>query len=75
MADFDSGVSGYVTGTAVVKVGFPVDWHGSPDISCKQCTFYRSTSRRCQLNNEVVAFPERYVGDKCPLEMTNLKGD
>lgn len=69
MSNFDSGVKGYVIGTATVKTGFPIDWHGTPHISCTQCKFYSITSRRCQLNKELIAFPEKYTGDLCPLKL------
>lgn len=69
MSKFDSGVKGYVFGTVTLRVGFPIDWHDVPHISCMQCKFYSSSSRRCQLNKELIAFPERYVGDNCPLEI------
>lgn len=68
MSSFDSGVRGYVFGVATVRVPFPIDWTGVANINCVQCPFYSSSSRRCQLNKEVVAFPEKYVGDMCPLE-------
>ena len=37
MADFSSGVSGYVTGRYEIKVNFPIDLKGRPDVSCNQC--------------------------------------
>ena len=67
MANFDSGVKRYIR--AVVEVGFPVDWRDSADISCKQCPFYVRATQRCALNQSVVNFPERYVGENCPLEL------
>lgn len=69
MGSFDSGVKGYVYGTVTLNVGFPIDWNDVPHISCIHCKFYSLSSRRCQLNKEVVDFPERYVGDMCPLEI------
>lgn len=68
MPDFDSGVKAYVTGVATVYVHFPVSWKGDEDISCKQCRFFRVTSRSCALNDEVCEYPEKFVGSKCPLE-------
>lgn len=69
MSKFDSGVKGYVYGTATIRVGFPVDRHDTPHISCTYCPFYNASSRRCQLNREIVAFPDNYVGDMCLLEI------
>lgn len=68
MANFDSGVKGYVTGHYLVKVHFPVDFKDNAAICCKHCQFLSSNERMCQLNKQPVAFPHRYVGDFCPLE-------
>lgn len=69
MANFDSGVKRYIRARAVVEVGFPVDWRDSADISCKQCPFHVRATQRCALNQTVVNYPERYVGENCPLEL------
>lgn len=69
MANFDSGVKKYIKTRAVVEVGFPVDWRDNADISCKQCPFYVRATQRCALNQAVVNYPERYVGEYCPLEL------
>lgn len=69
MANFDSGVVNYVDATATVKVSFPVDFRGVPDISCKQCPFSGNNQRMCQLNKMIVAYPEKFVGQNCPLEV------
>ena len=65
---FDSGVSGYVIGTYTVRVAFPIDLKGEPDISCKQCQFYRVTSRSCALTEKIVPWGEKFVAPTCPLE-------
>ena len=67
MANFESGVSDYVKTYAIVNVNFPVDEKGRAEIMCKHCPYLSSNERMCQLNKEPVAFPNRYVGDKCPL--------
>jgi hypothetical protein len=67
MAFFESGVASYVKAQATVHVYFPVDSKGNADVSCDQCYYFRRSSRRCALNGEVCQFPERYVGDSCPL--------
>jgi hypothetical protein len=69
MANFDSGVKRYIRARAVVEVGFPVDWRDNADVSCKQCPFYVRATQRCALNQAVVNYPERYVGEYCPLEL------
>lgn len=67
MANFQSGVASYVKTYAVVNVYFPVDDKGRSEICCRHCPFLSSNERLCQLNKEVVSYPNRYVGDRCPL--------
>ncbi len=67
MANFESGVRGYIKTAATVTVGFPIDWKGNEHIACIYCPFLSSNNRLCQLNKSVVEFPERYVGSECPL--------
>ena len=66
MADFSSGVSGYVKASAVVSVSFPIDLKGNADVCCYQCTYYSQSSRICQLNKAVPAYPSKYIGQECP---------
>jgi len=68
VANFDNGVARYVMARAVVEVGFPVDFKGNAEIACKHCPFYLRNAQRCGLNQEIVNFPDRYVGTRCPLE-------
>lgn len=63
---FDSGVSGYKIGTAVVCNPFPKNSRGIPDICCDQCRF--QYGRRCALTGEINAYPSKYRGDFCPLD-------
>lgn len=67
MANFDSGVKDYVLARCTVEVGFPVDFNGRADISCNQCQFFRRSYRICGLNGTVCAYPDKFVGDQCPL--------
>lgn len=67
MPNFESGVFGYVKGTATVSVAFPIDKNGAADIACKHCPYLSSNERVCQLNKQPVAFPQKYVGQYCPL--------
>ena len=67
MANFESGVSSYVKAETVIKVNFPVDEKGRAEIACKHCPYLSSNERMCQLNKEPVAYPNKYVGDMCPL--------
>lgn len=69
MPNFESGVAGYITGVATVRVHFPVDFKGRAAINCKQCPYLSSNERVCQLNKMPVAFPSQFVGDNCMLEM------
>lgn len=68
MSRFDAGVARYIIGEAKVRVAFPVDFKGNAEIACKHCKFYVRATQRCALNQEVVNFPEKYVGSECPLE-------
>ena len=68
MANFDSGVKGFVKAQYLVKVNFPIDFRGNVEIACRQCPFLSANERMCQLNKMPVAFPHKYVGDWCPLE-------
>lgn len=67
MANFESGVASYIRTQAVVPVNFPVDDKGKAEINCKHCPYLSSNERMCQLNKEPVAYPNKYVGDMCPL--------
>lgn len=68
MANFSSGVKAYIKARAVVEVGFPVDFRDNAEIACKHCQFYIRATQRCALNQEIVNYPERFVGEFCPLE-------
>ena len=67
MANFESGVASYIRTQAIVSVNFPVDEKGKAEINCKHCPYLSSNERMCQLNKEPVAYPNKYVGDMCPL--------
>lgn len=64
---FESGVASYIKAEAIIKVNFPVDEKGRAEIACKHCPYLSSNERMCQLNKEPVAYPNRFVGDMCPL--------
>ena len=68
MANFDSGVKRYIHAVAVVETYFPVDWKDNPEIACKHCNYYVRATQRCGLTQQIVNYPERYVGNDCPLE-------
>lgn len=68
MANFDSGVKGYVKANCTVTVYFPIDFKDRKEIACKHCPYLSSNERMCQLNKHPVAFPNQYVGQMCPLE-------
>ena len=75
MACFDSGVKAYIKARAVVEVNFPIDWKDNPDIACKHCQFYIRAMQRCALNQEIVNYPEKYVGHECPLVQVEVTED
>ncbi len=68
MANFDSGVAGYVKAKYLVKVFFPIDSRGNAEKACKHCPYLSANERMCQLNKMPVAYPHKFVGDWCPLE-------
>lgn len=68
MANFETGVKRYIFARATVTVGFPVDWKDNAEIACKHCPFYVQALRKCGLTQQIVNYPERYVGECCPLE-------
>ena len=53
MANFETGISSYIEATATVTVFFPVDTKGKADICCRQCYYFRTSSRSCALNGEI----------------------
>ena len=67
MKNFDSGVSFYSMGRAVINIAFPED-----DICCARCPFCRSETdlKRywCRLTNKMLynPFPEG-LPDGCPI--------
>ena len=75
MANFDSGVMKYIKGRVTLEIGFPVDWRGNAEIACKHCNFFVRATQRCGLNQQIVNFPERYVGEHCPLEIVTEEGE
>lgn len=67
MADFSSGVSSYIHATATVEVFFPVDERGNADVNCYQCEYFHRSTCRCGLNNKICAYPQKNIGQFCPL--------
>ena len=68
MANFDSGVKGYIRARAMVEVCFPIDWKDNTDVCCRQCDYFVRATQRCALNHSIVEYPEKYIGSNCPLE-------
>ena len=75
MGKLDSGVAGYVVTEARVRVCFPISWRGSKEIACKHCQFFERAKQRCWLTQEVVNYPDQYVGCGCPLEIVEEEGE
>lgn len=69
MACFESGVKSYIKTKATVYEEFPVSHQDVPYTACKVCKFLTHSTNMCQLTKEIVAYPDRFVGDKCPLEL------
>ena len=70
---FESGVSGYLKTQAIIKVNFPISLRGNIEMSCIHCPYLASNERTCQLNKKPIAYPQKYVGDGCPLEMIEVE--
>ena len=68
MANFDTGVMKYIKAVAVVETNFPVDWKGISEIACKHCNYFVRATQRCGLTQDIVNFPDKYVGETCPLQ-------
>ena len=68
MNEFESGVSGYVHCIATVDMHFPVDARGNAYIQCDMCRFYRRSTNRCNLTDEIILNPNKYVGNYCPMQ-------
>ena len=76
MADFSSGVKGFIKASTVISVSFPIDLKGNADVSCFQCPYYSQSSRICQLNKAVPAYPSKFIGQECPFwESLNKERD
>lgn len=68
MACFDSGVQDYIVAEATIRTAFPVNKRtGQALIACRFCDAYNTVTKRCILTQEVVPFPDNYVGHQCPL--------
>lgn len=66
----ESGVKKYVITQAVVTVPFPIPWKGDKaEIACKHCRFFERAKQRCWLTQDVVNYPDQWVGSTCPLEI------
>ena len=66
---FESGIKRYIVAQAVVETKFPVDWNDREHVACKHCNFFVRATQRCGLNQQIVNFPDNYVGAECPLEV------
>ena len=73
MANFDSGVKRYIKARCVVEVNFPVDWKDNAEVACKHCNYFVRATQRCGLNQQIVNYPEKYVGTDCPLQPVEEK--
>lgn len=69
MSNFSSGVKRFIKARATVEIGFPVDWRDNAEIACKHCNFYVRATQRCGLNQQIVNYPDKFIGEYCPLEL------
>ena len=73
MASFDSGVQDYIVAEATIRTAFPISSKGVPFIACRFCDAFNTVTKRCILTQEVVPFPDNYVGRQCPLKPITQK--
>ena len=70
MADFDksqlTGIKDFCECSVMVKQFFPIGVDGKLNATCEKCRFYRFSSKKCGLTDEVCFAPSRYVGNDCP---------
>ena len=65
--DYGSGVKGFIKGTYTVEVFFPIQNNGKVEVCCDQCQYYGRNSKTCQLNKQIVNYPDKFLGVCCPL--------
>lgn len=68
MPNFDSGVKRYIKAQCTVTVFFPVSWSDKAEVACKHCPFYIRATQRCALTQDIVNYPDNFIGATCPLE-------
>lgn len=69
---FETGVDRYIVGEGTVKNNFPVQ--GNKEyVDCYHCNYYSYSTRRCRITDEAVAFPDKYVGGRCPFLENEFK--
>lgn len=73
MGSFDSGIQDYIVAEATIRTAFPIDKKGQPHIACRFCDAFNTVTKRCILTQEVVPFPDNYVGHQCPLKPITKK--
>lgn len=65
---FENGIGRYVHTQTTVDVYFPVDEKGNVYDKCTFCPLYNAHTRRCMQTQEILAFPDKYVGYYCKLK-------
>ena len=71
MAGIKNGCTKYITTELTIEVGFPED-----QVICDLCDFCRSenagTRFRCILTAEILAFHNKGIGRRCPLNLPKI---
>ena len=73
MGVLDSGVQDYIVCSAEIRTAFPISSKGVAFIACQFCDAYNTVTKRCILTQEVVPFPDKYVGHQCQLKPITKK--
>jgi len=69
MSDYPEGIPDYMVGRGEVINYFPINRRGEVDHTCDQCDFFYRRERTCFITKELIAYPDRDVGRKCPLQL------
>lgn len=75
MANFETGILGYIKARAVVETYFPIDKKGNAEVACKHCNYFVRATQRCGLTQTIVNYPEKFVGNDCPMVQVEVIGD
>lgn len=70
MMELPGKVSYYTKAKCTLEVGFPED-----RVCCQWCRYLKQERMRscCQLTDEILVYPEKAVGNLCPMEIVETE--